>query len=317
MHANADNYDGLVKDVSDLKSAITDSGALGSRVATLESVTKGYTAEGSIKTAIDGVAQTASANATEIARVNGVLVNALENNAEGLDSIKELAAWIEEHGEDAAGYAEAIGKLEGKVNLGDGETVTGHVSSAISTHYTNTVQPAISAVDKKFENYTTTANLSSTYATKAYADQAEADAVTTAIGTSGDTSAKNTIYGAKAFATEKANAALSDAKTYADQAETDAIAAAKQYTDTEVSTLKTGVINTAQTTANEAKEAITGFKTAFAASDLATDNGIIDTITYDESGSVTYVRRDIKPSDMSTKSEDVFIFYCGTATEVI
>lgn len=48
------------------------------------------------------------ANADEIARVNGVLVNALENNAEGLDSIKELASWIEEHGTDASAMAKGI-----------------------------------------------------------------------------------------------------------------------------------------------------------------------------------------------------------------
>lgn len=48
------------------------------------------------------------ANAAEIARVNGVLVAALENNEEGLDSIKELATWINEHGTAAAGMSEAI-----------------------------------------------------------------------------------------------------------------------------------------------------------------------------------------------------------------
>lgn len=48
------------------------------------------------------------ANAAEIARVNGVLVAALENNEEGLDSIKELATWINEHGTVAAGMSEAI-----------------------------------------------------------------------------------------------------------------------------------------------------------------------------------------------------------------
>ena len=37
------------------------------------------------------------ANATEIARVNNVLAAALENNGEGLDSIKELATWVEDH----------------------------------------------------------------------------------------------------------------------------------------------------------------------------------------------------------------------------
>ena len=48
------------------------------------------------------------ANAAEIARVNGVLVAALDNNEDGLDSIKELATWINEHGEAASGMSEAI-----------------------------------------------------------------------------------------------------------------------------------------------------------------------------------------------------------------
>lgn len=48
------------------------------------------------------------ANALEIGRVNGVLLAALENDGEGLDSIKELADWINKHGNDAAEIAEAI-----------------------------------------------------------------------------------------------------------------------------------------------------------------------------------------------------------------
>lgn len=47
-------------------------------------------------------------NTAEIARVNGVLVAALENDQEGLDSIKELATWIESHGKDAAAMVESI-----------------------------------------------------------------------------------------------------------------------------------------------------------------------------------------------------------------
>lgn len=62
------------------------------------------------------------------------------------------------------------------------------------------------------------------YATKTYADQAEADAISTAAGD----------------ATTKANKALADAKTYADTAEADAIAAAKKYTDEEVEKITTG-----------------------------------------------------------------------------
>lgn len=72
-----------------------------------------------------------TANTTEIARVNGVLVNALENNAEGLDSIKELASWIETHGEEAAGYAAAITALETKVDTGDMK-ISEYVADAIA-----------------------------------------------------------------------------------------------------------------------------------------------------------------------------------------
>lgn len=89
------------------------------------------------------------ANATEIARVNGVLVNAIENNAEGLDSIKELAAWIEDHGSDAAGYASAISALEEKVDTGD-KKVSEYVSDAIDAKTGITGQTVKAYVDGTF-----------------------------------------------------------------------------------------------------------------------------------------------------------------------
>ena len=53
-----------------------------------------------------------AANAGEITRIDNALKAAIENDGEGLDSIKELATWIEEHGTEAAGYAAAIQALE-------------------------------------------------------------------------------------------------------------------------------------------------------------------------------------------------------------
>ena len=50
------------------------------------------------------------ANADEIKRVDDVLKAAIENDGEGLDSIKELATWIEEHGPEAKAMSEAITK---------------------------------------------------------------------------------------------------------------------------------------------------------------------------------------------------------------
>jgi hypothetical protein len=52
------------------------------------------------------------ANADEIIRIDNALKAAVENDGEGLDSIKELATWIETHGTEAAGYAAAIDALE-------------------------------------------------------------------------------------------------------------------------------------------------------------------------------------------------------------
>ena len=73
-----------------------------------------------------------SANAGEIARIDAALKAAIENDGAGLDSIKELAAWIEEHGEDAAGYAAAIQALEALV--GD-EDVAAQIEAAIAAEH--------------------------------------------------------------------------------------------------------------------------------------------------------------------------------------
>ncbi len=50
------------------------------------------------------------ANADEIARVDAALKLAVENNTEGIDSIKELATWVNTHGAEAEGMVEAIEK---------------------------------------------------------------------------------------------------------------------------------------------------------------------------------------------------------------
>lgn len=48
------------------------------------------------------------ANAGAISRIDAALSAALENDGEGLDSIKELAVWIEEHGKEATALATGI-----------------------------------------------------------------------------------------------------------------------------------------------------------------------------------------------------------------
>ena len=70
-----------------------------------------------------------SANAGEITRIDNALKAAVENDGEGLDSIKELATWIEEHGKEAAGLASAIDALE--LLVGDTKVAT-QIATAIA-----------------------------------------------------------------------------------------------------------------------------------------------------------------------------------------
>ena len=93
----------------------------------------------------DELAEDIKANADEITRIDNALTAAIENDGEGLDSIKELATWIEEHGTEAAGYAAAIEALE--LLVGD---------TAVATQIAN----AIAA--ENLSQYAKTADISAT-----------------------------------------------------------------------------------------------------------------------------------------------------------
>ena len=61
----------------------------------------------------DELAEDIKANADEILRIDAALKAAIDDeDGAGLDSIKDLATWIEAHGTEAAGYAAAITALE-------------------------------------------------------------------------------------------------------------------------------------------------------------------------------------------------------------
>ena len=70
-----------------------------------------------------------SSNAKEILRIDNALKAAIENDGEGLDSIKELATWFEAHGAEAAGFAAAIEALE---QLVGSKTVAVQIAEAIA-----------------------------------------------------------------------------------------------------------------------------------------------------------------------------------------
>jgi hypothetical protein len=78
----------------------------------------------------DELAGNIAENAAEILRIDAALKAAIDDeDGAGLDSIKDLATWIETHGEEAAGYASAITALEALV--GDTAVAT-QIANAIA-----------------------------------------------------------------------------------------------------------------------------------------------------------------------------------------
>ena len=75
------------------------------------------------------LAEDIAENAAEILRIDAALKLAVENDKEGIDSIKELATWVNTHGTEAAGYSAAISALEDLV--GD-TTVAAQIAAAIA-----------------------------------------------------------------------------------------------------------------------------------------------------------------------------------------
>ena len=68
-------------------------------------------------------------NAAEITRIDAALKLAVEDDSEAIDSLKELATWVNTHGTEAAGYSAAISALEALV----GDTaVAAQIEAAIA-----------------------------------------------------------------------------------------------------------------------------------------------------------------------------------------
>ena len=77
----------------------------------------------------DELAVDIATNAGEIARIDAALKLAIEDDSAAIDSIKELAMWVNTHGAEAAGYAAAIEALEDLV--GDAAVAT-QIANAIA-----------------------------------------------------------------------------------------------------------------------------------------------------------------------------------------
>lgn len=211
----------------------------------------------------DELAEDIQANADEIVRIDNALKAAIENNGEGLDSIKELAIWIETHGTEAAGYAAAIDALEALV--GD-KAVATQIADAIAAE--NLSQYAldsdldaavarVGALEGKVDTTgTVTEAINAAIAALKIGDYAKAADLTalaarvsTAEGKIADLEAADIAITGRLDALEgnvtKWNAAENNAKAYADSlaknydaagAAAQALTDAKTYTDNEINT---------------------------------------------------------------------------------
>ena len=188
----------------------------------------------------DELAEDIAANAGEITRIDNALKAALENEGEGLDSIKELATWIEEHGEDAAGYAAAIQALEALV--GD-EDVATQIANAIAEEHleqyakTADIEGTLAKVDTEGS---VTAAINAAINALNIGDYALASELTTlagqvtALANAGHQNAEQVAAAIDAKIAALKGENLWDVKGAAADAETNA----KSYTDTEIAKIQ-------------------------------------------------------------------------------
>ena len=181
-----------------------------------------------------------SANAEAIAGIDAALKAAVENDGEGLDSIKELATWIETHGTEAAEYSAAISALEALV--GDTAVAT-QIANAIAAEHleqfakTADIADTLAKVDTEGSvtaaiNAAITALNIGDYATSA--DLVALAAEVTALKNAGHQNAEQV-----AAAIDAKIAALNLADTYeAKGAAADALDEAKDYIDDEIAKIQ-------------------------------------------------------------------------------
>lgn len=188
----------------------------------------------------DELAEDIKANADEILRIDAALKAAVENDGEGLDSIKELATWVQTHGAEAAGYAAAITALEELV--GDTAVAT-QIANAIATEnlsqYAKTadIEGTLAKVDT--EGTVTAAINAAIDALKIgdYATSAQLTALAarvTALENAGHQNAGQVITAIDEKITALKNENLWDVKGAA----ADALTAAKTYTNDEIAKIQ-------------------------------------------------------------------------------
>lgn len=320
---------GLVKDVADLKQADIN---MGSRVDGLEDrieANEGKLAgiDGTVADAIGAVDAKAEENKTNIATVSGKVDKLVGSDANksvrdiaaeetakivagadaNYDTLKEIADWIKSDTTGAAEMANDIAEMQGLLGVVEGEALPKTVNERIADAIAAENLDQYATDDEMGAAVERIAALEAANGTNGAVTQAIAtakqEAIDTVVGTEGDAKSANTVYGAKAFASDAAATAKSEA--IAD--------AASKYeligvAETKVNALANGAVKTNA-------DAIDAINTEIDAMDAAyadTNAGVMTAITQVDGKITSVTQRKVKAADLD--ETDVFVFYCGDAT---
>lgn len=339
-----DSSEGLGSQVADLKTrmgeaetaigtkaAQADLEALQGRVTTAEgkittlegkmdvvqAATAGFDASSTIASAINNVSEAAGA-AQSKADANEGKINTLvgtDNNKsvraiaaeetakivanadENYDTLKEIADWIKSDTTGAAEMANDIAEMQGLLGVVEGEDLPATVDARIEAAITNAnlgqyaTAEALTGVSNRVK-----AIEDAPYATEAYADGKASAAQTAAEAT------------AAADATAKANAAQAAAEATAAADATAKANAAQTAAEGKVTELANGAVKTNT-------EAIAGHTATLNAMNVTdTVNGVVTKVDQ-ANGKITVTHKKITMDEFDPDA--TFIFYCGTATDVI
>lgn len=197
-----------------------------------------------------------SANAEEITRIDAALKLAIENDEVGIDSIKELATWVNTHGTEAAGYAAAISALEGLVgNTAVATQIANAIAAENLAQYAKTaeIQPTLNKVDTQGTVSAAISAAIDALAIGDYAKAADLTALATRVTTLEQAGYQNSTQVADAISaaiTALKEESLWDTKGAAEAAEI----AAKSYAEIKASEAQTAAATDATNKANKALE---------------------------------------------------------------
>lgn len=250
-----------------------------------------------------------------------------EGAADSLNTLEEIAQWIQDHPDDAAAMNARLEELKTALG-GTGTVANGYTITPVSTQIDNKIS-ALKLDDtyvneNDFSSYKqeVAENIAAGGTALQKADIATGSANGT-ISVDGDDVAVKGL-GSAAYTASTAYATAAQGGKADTAIQTASFAGTAMTKNGTALSIDKGAARTALGLGTAAYKADTYFGTAEAVSanataisdmngSLADGNGLVETISQ-TSGKISATRRLIKPADISTAAADVFIFDCGNAS---